>query len=97
MIENNISFPVVSTTGTLIHVAYDNEYLGNIIIKDEIRPNSEKLIKYLNKAKIKTIMLTGDNKVIAENIAKEVGIDKVYSELLPSGKVEHLFHLFYFS
>ena len=90
MIENNISFPVVSTTGTLIHVAYDNEYLGNIIIKDEIRPNSEKLIKYLNKAKIKTIMLTGDNDNVAKEVAEKVDIKEYHASLLPQDKLRIL-------
>ena len=86
-----LQVPNVTDVGTIIHVAIDGVYSGYILIADEIKESSKEGIKLLKELNIKdTIMLTGDNKFIAENVAKEVGIDKVYSELLPSGKVEKM-------
>ena len=77
--------------GTIVHVSIDGAYSGYILIADEIKESSKEAIKLLRKLNIReTIMLTGDNKDIAENIGKEVGIDKIYSELLPSDKVEKM-------
>ena len=87
----NISFDVPKETGTVVHVAINNEYKGYIIISDEIKDNSKKAIKDLRNIGIKNmVMLTGDNHVTAEAISKELGINKVYSELLPNNKVEKI-------
>lgn len=77
--------------GTVIHVAIDNEYAGHIVISDRIKPTSAKAIAELRRAGIgKTVMLTGDAKAVAEQVAASLGIDTVYSELLPGDKVSGL-------
>lgn len=74
--------------GTIVHVAVDGQYAGHILIADKIKPNAKKAIHDLKKAGIaKTIMLTGDMKNVAEDVAKELEISEVYSELLPGDKV----------
>lgn len=85
----NIKYDKVDTIGTIVHIAIDNEYKGNVIISDEIKETSKEAIKALREAGIKnTIMLTGDNKIVADKVGKILGLDKVYSELLPGDKVE---------
>ena len=75
--------------GTIVHVAIDGRYEGHIVISDVIKPTAKEAIKALHKAGVaKTIMLTGDAVNVAEQVAAELGIDEVYSELLPSDKVE---------
>ena len=81
--------------GTIVHVAVNNKYIGYIVIADEVKEDSAKAIKELKAANIKqTVMLTGDNKSIGSKVAKELGLDKVYVELLPADKVEKLEELF---
>lgn len=81
--------------GTIVHVAVNNKYIGYIVIADEVKEDSEQAIKELKAANIKqTVMLTGDNKSIGSKVAKELGLDKVYAELLPADKVEKLEELF---
>ena len=81
--------------GTIVHVAVNNKYIGYIVIADEVKEDSAQAIKELKAANIKqTIMLTGDNKSIGSKVAKELGLDKVYAELLPADKVEKLEELF---
>lgn len=74
--------------GTIIHIAIDREYSGHIVISDRVKENSKAAIRALKVSGVeKTVMLTGDAKAIAEQVASSLGIDKVYSELLPAGKV----------
>lgn len=73
--------------GTVVYVAVDGVYAGCVIISDVIKTNSENAIKQLKAVGIKTVMLTGDAKKAAENVAAEIGIDDVKSELLPADKV----------
>ena len=81
--------------GTIVHVAVNNKYIGYIVIADEVKEDSAQAIKELKAANIKQIvMLTGDNKSIGSKVAKELGLDKVYAELLPADKVEKLEELF---
>ncbi len=81
--------------GTVVHVAANDQYIGYIVIADEIKPDSAQAIKELKAANIKqTVMLTGDNESVGSKVAKELGLDKVYSELLPADKVEKLEELF---
>lgn len=89
-IEINIQDKEIS--GTVIHVAEKHKYLGYIVISDEIKQTSKKAIEDMKKInKIHNIvMLTGDNKNIAEHVGKELGIDKVYFEMLPTDKVEKI-------
>lgn len=81
--------------GTIVHIAVNNKYIGYIVIADEVKEDSAQAIKELKAANIKqTVMLTGDNKSIGSKVAKELGLDKVYAELLPADKVEKLEELF---
>lgn len=76
--------------GTAIHVAYDGKYCGYAVISDIIKPDAKASIAALHKLGVKVTMLTGDNANAAEGIAREVGIDDYYSELLPLDKVDKL-------
>lgn len=79
----------VDTFGTVVHVAVDNNYEGYIVISDEIKEDSAKAISLLKAVGVKkTVMLTGDNKVVGEKVGKELSLDEVYAELLPDQKVE---------
>ncbi|MGI6728189.1 MAG: heavy metal translocating P-type ATPase [Anaerovoracaceae bacterium] len=81
--------------GTVIHVAINNRYAGYIVIADEIKEDSLQAIKDLKAAKIKQIvMLTGDSEEVAEKVAEDLGIDKVYAGLLPTDKVDKLEELY---
>ncbi|WP_313758791.1 heavy metal translocating P-type ATPase [Tissierella sp.] len=81
--------------GTVVHVAVNKQYIGYITIADEVKPDSAQAIKELKAANIKqTVMLTGDNKSVGSKVGKELGLDKVYAELLPADKVEKLEELF---
>ena len=89
MKENQIDFTKCDDIGTILYVAIDGKYAGYILISDKIKEDSIKAIKSLKKNGIKqTIMLTGDRKNVGENVARELGLDKVYTELLPDGKVQ---------
>ena len=75
-------------TGTIIHIAIDGKYAGHIVISDMLKPNAKEAISALKKSGIdKTVMLTGDARKVAEQVSASLGIDKVYSELLPADKV----------
>jgi len=91
MNKENISYNEVETIGTVVHVAVDKKYAGYIVISDEVKDDSLKAIKALKAIGVKkTVMLTGDNKTVGTKIAKELGLDEVYAELLPDQKVEKL-------
>lgn len=91
MNKENISYNQVETIGTVVHVAVDKKYAGYIVISDEVKDDSAKAIKALKEIGVKkTVMLTGDNKTVGTKIAKELGLDEVYAELLPDQKVEKL-------
>ena len=85
----NIDYKDCHSTGTIIHMALDGKYAGHIVISDIVKPHAGEAISSLRKAGVeKTVMLTGDSAKVAEQVAADLGIDKVYSELLPSDKVE---------
>jgi len=85
----NIPYKDCHHTGTIIHMAIDGEYAGHIVISDVVKPHSKDAIAELKKAGVdKTVMLTGDARKVAEQVAASLGIDEVYSELLPADKVE---------
>ena len=89
MKEEKIDYKECTDAGTALYVAIDKKYVGYILIADSIKKDSKKAIQNLKKNGIKqTVMLTGDRKQVGEAVAKELGIDKVYTELLPDGKVE---------
>lgn len=76
------------SVGTVVHMAIDGVYAGHILISDIIKPHAKDAIKELKKAGVtKTVMLTGDAKNVGEQVAKELGIGEVYTELLPADKV----------
>ena len=91
-----ISYQECHHVGTVIHMAVDGKYEGHILISDILKPHAKEAIAELKKAGIKkTVMLTGDSKRVADQVAKELGIEEVYSELLPAdkvSKVEELLH-----
>ena len=85
----NIPYQDCHQTGTIIHMAISGKYAGHIVISDIIKPHSKAAIAELKKAGVdKTVMLTGDAKKVAIQVASSLGIDEVYSELLPADKVE---------
>ena len=89
MEENEIEYKECNEVGTVIYIAVDKDFAGSILISDKIKEDSVKAIKELKTYGIKqTVMLTGDRKEVAEEVAKNLGIDNVYSELLPDGKVK---------
>ena len=77
------------SVGTIIHMAVDGKYAGHIVISDIVKPHSKEAIQALKSAGVrKTVMLTGDAKKVADSVASALGLDEVYSELLPADKVE---------
>lgn len=83
-----ITYYECHSAGTIVHIAIDGEYAGHILISDIVKPHSKAAVAELKKAGVeKTVMLTGDAKRVAEQVAETLGIDEVYSELLPAGKV----------
>ncbi len=84
----NVEYQDCHKVGTIIHVAIDGKYEGHIVISDLVKEHSKEAIARLKKAGVKkTIMLTGDAKTVAEQVAQSLGIDEVYAELLPGDKV----------
>ncbi len=89
MKENNIKYYDGELVGTVVHVAIDSSYAGYILIADEVKEDAADAIRMLKQANIKqTVMLTGDTKAAGEKVAGSLGVDKVYTELLPADKVE---------
>ena len=85
----NIPYQDCHQTGTIIHMAIDGKYAGHIVISDIIKPHAKAAIVELKKAGVeRSVMLTGDAKKVADQVAASLGIDEVYSELLPADKVE---------
>lgn len=83
-----VEYKECHSVGTIVHMAVDGKYEGHIVIADIIKPKAKEAIARLKKAGVqKTIMLTGDAKAVAEQVAQSLGIDEVYSELLPGDKV----------
>ena len=89
MVEEKIDFKKCDEVGTILYVAIDKKYVGYVLIADKIKQDSPKTIRELKAMNIKeTVMLTGDKKEVGEYVAKKLNMDKVYTELLPDGKVE---------
>ena len=84
-----IAYISCHSVGTIIHMAINGKYAGHIVIADIVKPNSKEAIRQLKAAGVrKTVMLTGDSKKVADQVAASLGLDEVYSELLPADKVE---------
>lgn len=87
--SHNISYEEHKSGGTVVYVAYDNTFVGAIVISDTIKDGAKEAVADMKKVGVKNVvMLTGDRQKAAEEVAKELGIDTVYSELLPSDKVQ---------
>ena len=77
------------SVGTIVHMAVDGKYAGHIVISDVVKPHAKEAVEALKAAGVRqTVMLTGDTRRVAERVADELGVDQVYSELLPADKVE---------
>jgi len=88
---NHIKFKPVRETGTVVYVAEDGISRGAILIEDEVKEDAAFAIRELKQSGIrKTVMLTGDAKAVGENVAQRLGLDEVYTELLPADKVSHM-------
>lgn len=91
MTEINVSWHNCHCVGTIIHIAKKDEYLGHIVINDELKENAKEALQLMKKNSItKTVMLTGDGSKVAEDIANKVSVDEYYAELLPAQKVEQI-------
>ena len=89
--KENVEATEKDAVGTVVYVAKDGKYLGNLIIADEIKEDAKKTVEELNNLGIKNVvMLTGDNRKIGENVASKLNISKVFTDLLPLGKVEKM-------
>ena len=88
MQKMNISYDTRDIVGTVVHVAINNNYAGYIVISDELKEDSAIAIQKLKAGRVsKTVMLTGDSKAVGEKVAAQLGLDEVYTELLPADKV----------
>ncbi|MBQ9031491.1 MAG: cadmium-translocating P-type ATPase [Parasporobacterium sp.] len=91
MEDLGIAYQECHSQGTIVHLSIDREYAGHIVISDVVKPDSAKAIKELRELGIhKIVMLTGDNLKTAEQVARELRVDQVYSDLLPADKVEKM-------
>ncbi len=89
MKQNSIEYKKCEDVGTILYVSIDDKYVGFILISDEIKEDSLKMVKKLKEIGVnKTVMLTGDKRNVGEDVAKKLQMDQVYTELLPDGKVE---------
>ena len=82
---------LTSLASTLVVCAYNNEYVGHIVLEDELKDDTEHLVEALNAVGVhKTVVLSGDKQTLVENIAQSIGIEEAHGNLLPEGKVAHL-------
>lgn len=87
----NIDYKQCNSVGTVVHIAVDNNYAGYILIADTLKPTSKQAVKQLKaNGVLKTVMLTGDAKAVADSVAKELEIDEAHSEMLPADKVNQV-------
>ena len=91
MEQNGIAFPMVDSLGSVVHMSIDGAYAGYLVISDEVKKDAAEAIRALRAAGVRKIaMLTGDLKLVGDQIGRDLGIDEVYSELLPADKVAKL-------
>lgn len=88
--NHNISYQKANETGTIVYTAKNSKFLGHIVISDELKEDAQKAIMELKKLKLQTIMLTGDTEESGLTVAKELNIDKAYTQLLPIDKVDKI-------
>ena len=90
MEEQGIAFVPNNSAGTIVYVARDGQFLGSVLIADEIKENARKAIDGLKAAGVRTVMLTGDSESVASKVGTDLGLDEVHAELLPDGKVQQV-------
>ncbi len=91
MEENGVTWHPCHHVGTTVHVEVDGTYAGHIVISDEIKEDAAQAVKELKEQGVqKTVMLTGDAQAVGESVGKQLGLDEVYTQLLPAGKVERV-------
>ncbi len=90
MADNRVEIDRCDAIGSVVYVAKNGEFIGSIVVADEIKPTSKQAVRELKKRGGKTVMLTGDNKKTAESVASEVGIEQCFSALLPADKVNKI-------
>lgn len=90
MKREQITYEEASAAGTVVHIAVDGKYEGYITIADQIKDDAAEAIRGLKARGIKTVMLTGDSRAVAESVGAKLGIDEIYAELLPENKVEEV-------
>lgn len=91
MEQLNVRFHLCELVGTIVHVAVDGEYFGHIVISDEMKSDAREAVAALKAAGVRrTVMLTGDRREVGEDVAKQLGLDEVHTELLPAEKVERV-------
>ena len=91
MEQLNVRFHPCELVGTIVHVAVDGEYFGHIVISDEVKSDAREAVEALKAAGVRrTVMLTGDRREVGEDVAKQLGLDEVHTELLPAEKVERV-------
>ena len=90
MEQNGIAYTKESDLGTVVYVAENGEFIGSVLIRDEIKPEAKQVIGSLNGMGCKTVMLTGDNEALAKNVAEEIGLTEYRASLLPQNKVEEV-------
>lgn len=88
--NHNISYQKANETGTIVYTAKNSKFLGYIVISDELKEDAQKAIIELKKLKLQTVMLTGDTEESGLTVAKELNIDKAYTQLLPIDKVDKI-------
>lgn len=88
--NHNISYQKANETGTIVYTAKNSKFLGHIVISDELKEDAQKAIMELKKLKLQTVMLTGDTEESGLAVAKELNIDKAYTQLLPIDKVDKI-------
>lgn len=88
--NHNISYQKANEAGTIVYTAKNNKFLGYIVISDELKEDAQKAIMELKKLKLQTVMLTGDTEESGLTVAKELNIDKAYTQLLPIDKVDKI-------
>lgn len=91
MEQLNVRFHPCELVGTIVHVAVEGEYFGHIVISDEVKSDAREAVEALKAAGVRrTVMLTGDRREVGEDVAKQLGLDEVHTELLPAEKVERV-------
>ncbi len=88
--NHGVFFDKVNETGTIVYVAKDNQYIGYVVLDDEMKEESHQLVDYLHSQDMEMVLLTGDHEQNAKNIAESLGIDRYYAQLLPDNKMEIL-------